>query len=665
MSSPRGGVVAATSALQPERDNGGTALVYHGGANPQPHASRIDTITSDFDRRMLPTTSEMTVDTVDVVLVAVGDQQTAQCLGATGPDSLDTVRPAASDPLRPHPRDLGVAPHACGDVIRANSGPCATREISFAASLPRLLTGGNLRSLCSDMKNTGSTKVSKSTSGTRSGSTGTRSSSKSICRSLPSSVRLLTTFDSPELLRGTDYKDVLTGFGHILRNNEGSADTFSLSTRVDQISTFVSHNWSVSSVTKFMCLALHFNVQFALTGTLLVGILVGAATGYGLLPLIDFAGSPPGHNKGIVASILCPLVFWLLLFSKHEIYRLLGIEGDRVFLDKTCIHQTDMELKRKGIESLSAFIRRSERIVVVYGDEYLQKLWTVYELATFLVLYPDTPIVLLPVRLPWVLLIGSLSLTAQSMLQFGTRTKNDEIGRLISYLLPLVLMAFHTRQRTRSLVKMQKLVDNFKLEHTKCFCEDDRPLVRRNIVMFLKYCELATEDMLDEEVVEIFDAHVRATFGRVIRDATGPTGTPYRWILVFVAVGAGGGFVDYNCALAAYHTDVRDRILTFIASLSFRVAGMPLLWAVLCQFSSVSLHSKGVVKWLIVLFAAVAGGGLGQLLFSEANKLLEPWAKDEASYAGLIAFTSYHFGCFLVSLSLCTGYDRAGAGARV
>merc|ERR1719353_1430690 len=93
--------------------------------------------------------------------------------------------------------------------------------------------------------------------------------------------------------------------------------------------------------------------------------------------------------------------FTITLFYYHE-WRLCltGWRGPSVFLDKTCIHQTDTDLQAAGIRKLGAFLRKSRTMVVLYGEEYLQKLWTVYEIASFLTLSPGSPIAIIHVFLP-------------------------------------------------------------------------------------------------------------------------------------------------------------------------------------------------------------------------------------------------------------------------
>eukprot|EP00929_Paragymnodinium_shiwhaense_P061937 TRINITY_DN30933_c0_g1_i2.p1 TRINITY_DN30933_c0_g1~~TRINITY_DN30933_c0_g1_i2.p1 ORF type:complete len:453 (+),score=12.17 TRINITY_DN30933_c0_g1_i2:86-1360(+) len=207
-------------------------------------------------------------------------------------------------------------------------------------------------------------------------------------------VEKLTTLETPDLLRGTPHVSVLQVFGRIFLHGQGSAHTYSLSKKVERLDAFISHNWSVPARTKFLSLALHFNGRSALLACLSMALTIQVATMCGSVPVYD-----PRTKEGVmgfVAPIACPLFYLLVLCLQHEVYRYLGIDGNHVFLDKTCIHQTDPELKRKGIESLSAFIAQSDKIVVVYTDEYVKKLWTVYELATFLILFPEKPVVVIP-----------------------------------------------------------------------------------------------------------------------------------------------------------------------------------------------------------------------------------------------------------------------------
>merc|ERR1712194_760554 len=80
-----------------------------------------------------------------------------------------------------------------------------------------------------------------------------------------------------------------------------------------------------------------------------------------------------------------------------------------VFLDKTGIHQTDLERQRPGILKLGAFLRSSKHMVSLYTDVYLIKLWTVYEIACFLALHSVSNIIVVPTFQPIFILCGIAS----------------------------------------------------------------------------------------------------------------------------------------------------------------------------------------------------------------------------------------------------------------
>jgi hypothetical protein len=74
------------------------------------------------------------------------------------------------------------------------------------------------------------------------------------------------------------------------------------------------------------------------------------------------------------------VVFFVVLRYGQE----LPLGRRSCFLDKCCIHQTDEVKKAVGIKQLGAFLRYSERMVVLWQPNYFTRLWCVYELAAFM-----------------------------------------------------------------------------------------------------------------------------------------------------------------------------------------------------------------------------------------------------------------------------------------
>ncbi|CAE8674441.1 unnamed protein product [Polarella glacialis] len=75
------------------------------------------------------------------------------------------------------------------------------------------------------------------------------------------------------------------------------------------------------------------------------------------------------------------LVMWARLIDLAESTR-----GTKVsyFFDRLCITQSDAELKQVGIDSIGAYLRNSDSMLVLWGPEYFTRLWCVFELAVFL-----------------------------------------------------------------------------------------------------------------------------------------------------------------------------------------------------------------------------------------------------------------------------------------
>ena len=71
-----------------------------------------------------------------------------------------------------------------------------------------------------------------------------------------------------------------------------------------------------------------------------------------------------------------------------------------MFLDKTCIDQTNDEEKRKGIVSLGYSLKNSKRMLILWDITFYTRLWCVYEFAVHLKLKSagesDTSLRMLP-----------------------------------------------------------------------------------------------------------------------------------------------------------------------------------------------------------------------------------------------------------------------------
>ncbi|KAF4681598.1 hypothetical protein FOZ60_011918 [Perkinsus olseni] len=65
-----------------------------------------------------------------------------------------------------------------------------------------------------------------------------------------------------------------------------------------------------------------------------------------------------------------------------------------VFLDICCIPQKDPVAKLYGISKLAEYLRVSDKLLILWSPDYLDRLWCVYELAVFLRTHDEKDVVL-------------------------------------------------------------------------------------------------------------------------------------------------------------------------------------------------------------------------------------------------------------------------------
>ena len=104
------------------------------------------------------------------------------------------------------------------------------------------------------------------------------------------------------LLRATRLVAVLRRGARILRNSSGSASTYMLSEKTSEIDYFISHNWSVSRLQKFLALAIHFNLGVATSVALLAAILTfGIGTIYAVQAVCSLPRKAPRVGLSLLA----------------------------------------------------------------------------------------------------------------------------------------------------------------------------------------------------------------------------------------------------------------------------------------------------------------------------------------------------------------------------
>ena len=112
-----------------------------------------------------------------------------------------------------------------------------------------------------------------------------------------------------------------------------------------------------------------------------------------------------------------PMVtFAIVLIFGHELP--LGRSLPTCWLDRICVHQTDMDKKKEQINALPVFVAQSSKMLVLWDQTYFERLWCNLELATCARYGGTDKIELMPLWLaPWLLSTIFLDLLSAGILE--------------------------------------------------------------------------------------------------------------------------------------------------------------------------------------------------------------------------------------------------------
>eukprot|EP00929_Paragymnodinium_shiwhaense_P036914 TRINITY_DN19733_c0_g1_i2.p1 TRINITY_DN19733_c0_g1~~TRINITY_DN19733_c0_g1_i2.p1 ORF type:complete len:381 (+),score=17.53 TRINITY_DN19733_c0_g1_i2:52-1194(+) len=275
------------------------------------------------------------------------------------------------------------------------------------------------------------------------------------------------------LLRATPLLQVLAGCGRHLRSIAAAENDYELSGPVSEMDDFLSHDWVTGRFRKLMALLFLYNNKDACIASGAVGIPVA------------FVGVKC-NILWMQARFLCPIVWaFVMVFGQH-LKALIGIRR-KVFLDKLCIHQTDVDKKTAGILGLAGFLRASRRLVVLWSPRYFSRLWCSYELAAWCHLHSSAmrPVKFMPVSMPSVLLPYTMGLIFFFMFDAAVEKQDPlqqpglyylTVGSIMALLCPAITSALSLLQDMGDVPALQ----NYNMHETACFC------CTHNTVYFLK-----------------------------------------------------------------------------------------------------------------------------------------------------------------------------------
>ena len=309
---------------------------------------------------------------------------------------------------------------------------------------------------------------------------------------------------------------VLRRRGAILKASTGDARSYQLSTPVGRLDAFLSHTWSTPYWMKCTTLSLEYSFGVALVWGLFVCTVVSGLIAGKWLPLVDMED---GNPRGPYCALLCPIVFHAVLHFGADVTSLVPRRwrmSPLVFLDKVCIHQTDAQVKAKGIANLDKIAVKSDTFVILQADDYLQRLWTVFEFGSVLLVHTSPSIVVLPVTMAPPVLFSCilfamnqlLAFTSETALvaAFGMHSVVRFYGPLLVHVTTLLLGNLSLRSGHRESERRVNELADFSILTARCAVEEDRAVVHRKIALMMQ----ATGTMeAGDDLLRAFDVHVR------------------------------------------------------------------------------------------------------------------------------------------------------------
>eukprot|EP00929_Paragymnodinium_shiwhaense_P089140 TRINITY_DN4935_c0_g7_i1.p1 TRINITY_DN4935_c0_g7~~TRINITY_DN4935_c0_g7_i1.p1 ORF type:complete len:524 (-),score=27.07 TRINITY_DN4935_c0_g7_i1:75-1646(-) len=346
---------------------------------------------------------------------------------------------------------------------------------------------------------------------------------KRLCSSLPAS-----------LLRGVPTDIALQGYGRHWQSNAGCPEDFLLSAETQIIDDFISHDWRTPRLVKYVALSYVYNGQAAVVISTVLAVVVALARETWL----HTGQTEPVRSRGLQLAdlfscvIIGPLVFFGVLFHWQKTLAMLG-RRKLSFVDKLCIAQHDEAMKRQCILGLSAFLKHSRRLVVLWSPTYFSRLWCTYELATwFRYQRLLSSVLFVPVEIPVALVAVFLLMVPQAIGTYIAILLDVAVGtiHLSTLFTGCVLACYVVLGHVEHVIGLRHDLDTFQVERTACFCcsnnhrhpETELPLLcDREMVhdTMREWLNSSGRELQSDEHLSIFNNEVRTTLKHYVTGA--------------------------------------------------------------------------------------------------------------------------------------------------
>ncbi|CAE8619734.1 unnamed protein product [Polarella glacialis] len=386
--------------------------------------------------------------------------------------------------------------------------------------------------------------------------------------------KLSLQFSDKSLCRGVGVTKVLRRFGKLFNGSAGTVEDYQLGQEVHKVSAFITHNWSLNRWKKCMALCCYFHIVPAFVVSVVVQLFFFVLVLADKLPLMradyrDVDGIDLAHSREFHVGCWCMvggwLAFWLTLFLWADVAAMFGRSGPIVFVDKVCIDQVSIDRKAQGILAIPAWLACSDTLVAVFSDELLVKLWTCFELCTFVILGKTDKIRVEPALLSYASFFVSIYLVViviwNQLQTLGDSTNKElELALGLEFTVTVAILGYSglfllifavLAHWGRVCHRIHKQVHELDIRTANCFDEADRALVVQALQSLgdrhIFHRKDSEDQQLDELAIAELTVAIRSQLENAIVRSLGLNRLPLKY-LVASLLPLLGDMLDYFAA---------------------------------------------------------------------------------------------------------------------
>eukprot|EP00929_Paragymnodinium_shiwhaense_P093189 TRINITY_DN53315_c0_g5_i1.p1 TRINITY_DN53315_c0_g5~~TRINITY_DN53315_c0_g5_i1.p1 ORF type:complete len:645 (-),score=62.33 TRINITY_DN53315_c0_g5_i1:45-1979(-) len=300
------------------------------------------------------------------------------------------------------------------------------------------------------------------------------SNAEQLSASRKPALRKLVSKLPRDMIRGVPSHVSLQGYGRYWSGSTGGIDDFLSSQETDRINDFISHDWHTSRWVKYITLCYIYNGEAAVVGAILISALVVVARETVSNIFLTQQGTLANAYVDIWGFLVIGyLAFLSLLFHWQKIRSKL-CKSKLLFVDKLCIDQDDENMKGQAIQGLAAFLKCSQRLVVLWSPTYFSRLWCTYELATwFRYEKPLSSLLFVPVEIPPLHLGCSALMMVTGLAHYARALSDPEtdlpIGAMSNFV-SCLLGAYLLQGHVQNVAGLRQVLESFSVQRASCFC---------------------------------------------------------------------------------------------------------------------------------------------------------------------------------------------------